>query len=127
MEGWWLVCLCISVRPRGSNGPDDSICFDCVGAEEQGGVTCCLLLLLWLLLFLLMLFIIRGLHHHLCPLHLSIHPSFRPSSTHPSIFTARPRNIPGACFSLSVASCLGDERPRDAPKHTIHWCCCKFV
>lgn len=58
-----------------------------------------LLLLLWLLLFLLMLFIIRGLHHHLCRcVCLSIHPSFRPSSTHPSIFTARPRNIPGAGF-----------------------------
>ncbi|PKK52844.1 hypothetical protein CI102_2163 [Trichoderma harzianum] len=128
MEGRWLVCLSISVRPRRSNGPDDSICFDCVGAEEQGGVTCCLLLLLWLLLFLLMLFIIRGLHHHLCrcvcpSIHHFVHPPIHPS-TH---LHGKASKHPRRCFSLSVASCLGDERPRDAPKHTIHWCCCKFV
>ncbi|KAL7912520.1 hypothetical protein GGI35DRAFT_254314 [Trichoderma velutinum] len=91
--------------------------------REQGGVTCCCCYCFCCCLF-------RAASS--LPLRRRIHPSIHPSiirpSVHPSISTARPQNLPGAA-SLSVASCLGDERPRDAPKrtHSLRWPVLLFV
>lgn len=92
-----------------------SIVLEQRGRERARGCDL-LLLLLFLLLFIwgCIISAAASAHPSVCP---SIHASIDPS-IHPSISTARPQNLPGAA-SLSVASCLGDERPRDASKHTF--------
>ncbi|KAL6699210.1 hypothetical protein J3F84DRAFT_245608 [Trichoderma pleuroticola] len=138
-----VACPSISLRPSRSNGPDDSICFDCVGAEREskGGVKLLAAAVVAVAVFVAVV-VYSGaasssLPCRLCP---SIHPSFaHHSSIHPSIHLhGKASKHPRRCFPSRwplvsemngrvmhtftvVAAILIEPWAKDGPSRRCHW------